>query len=304
MKKFVALKNGDTIGIAASASPFDRVKFMKGVHALENMGFKVHYGHDIFDQNRYLAGTDERRARELEGLFLNRNISAIMFARGGYGSQRIIPMLNQKLLHDYAKPVIGFSDLTALLTFLRQTCTVPTLYGPVTTQLGSAKGSKTAEWLKTALTTNAAGIKIPIDSAKVLKHGVAEGPIVGGCLSLINSSLGTPYELNTKDKILFIEDVNEKIYVIDRMLTQLKNANMLDTVRAILFGSIIPPKDEPYNVEPMIMDVIGDFDRPVITGIPAGHIDDFFTLPLGANIEIIASRDEPLKIRYKDGLFQ
>lgn len=297
-----ALKAGDTIGIAAPASPFDRAKFMKGAHAIERMGFKTFYCDDIFDQNRYLAGTDERRAREFTELIRRESIAAIMFARGGYGSQRIIPLLNAGDLSGHPKPVIGFSDVTALLTFLRQNCSFPTFYGPVVTQLGVAKTNLTQEALLHALTTSAPLGEMPVGNSKVIKAGRVEGLLVGGCLSLINSSIGTPYELKTKDCILFIEEVNEKVYVIDRMLTQLKNSGKLGSVRGIVFGSLVPPLNESYDIECMIRDVMRDFGGPIIMDFPAGHTEDFVTLPLGAKVVLEANEGQAPRLTYITGL--
>ncbi len=298
-----ALKAGDVIGIAAPASPFDRAKFMKGVHALEHLGFRAIYQKDIFDQNRYLAGTDKRRASELEELFLNREVSAVMFARGGYGSQRIIPLLDQTSLSRHAKPVIGFSDLTALLTFLRQSCGMPTLYGPVLTQLGAAKGEEEGKALLRALCTKGSLEAMPSGGLSIIRAGTACGAVVGGCLSLINSSIGTPYELKTEGAILFIEEINEKVYVLDRMLTQLKNSGALTQARGILFGSIIPPPEEPHHVEQMIADVLSDFEGPVVTGFPAGHREGFVTLPMGVEARLTADGDTPPRFEYTAGLF-
>lgn len=303
MKYVHPLKQGDTIGIAAPASPFDRTKFTKGVRALENLGFKVFYRGDIFDQSRYLAGTDKRRADEFLELTSSRNISAIMFARGGYGSQRIIPMLDEKILREHPKPVIGFSDITALLNYLRQTCGTPTFYGPVLTQLGTIKEQDTFDGLLRALTTSGPLGDVSTPSLKVVKEGRAKGPIVGGCLTLINSSIGTPYELKTDNSILFIEEVNEKVYVIDRMLTQLNNSGLLGRTAGIIFGSIIPHKEEPYDPWPTIFEVLKDFKGPIVKGFPAGHIDNFTTIQMGAEMEIDATNPDVPRLTYTSGLF-
>lgn len=302
MKKARALKRGDTIGIAASASPFDRQRFTKGIGVLKKMGFDILYRHDIFDQNRYLAGTDDRRAEEFEELMTNRHVAAIMFARGGYGSQRVIPKLHADTLRNNSKPVIGFSDITAMLTYLRQDVGAPTFYGPVITQLGRIKGASTGECLLKALTSPEPLGQVPMGDAFAIKAGSASGPIVGGCLSLINSSIGTPYELKTSGSILFIEEVGEKVYVLDRMLTQLKNSRMLKGVKGIVFGSIIPPEDEPHDVEAMIRDVLGDFDGPVVGNFPAGHAGEFVTLPLGANARLTAQENTAPTLEYTAGL--
>lgn len=281
-----ALKSGDTIGIAAPASPFDRKKFIKGIHVLEKLGFETFYRHDIFDQSRYLAGSDNRRTEELSELFSNKNISAIMFARGGYGSQRIIPLLDVSFLANHKKPVIGFSDVTALLAFLNQKAGMPTFYGPVITQLGAAEKETTADAFFKAITTGGPLGQVLSTGSKALKAGSASGKLIGGCLSLICSSMGTPYELDTEGSILFIEDAGEKVYVLDRMLTQLKNAGKFDGVGGVIFGSLIPPEDEPHDVEAMILDVLSDFTGPIMTNFPAGHVDEFITLPLNVAIDL------------------
>lgn len=293
MKRARPLKPGDTIGIAAPASPFDRGEFKRGVTLLEKMGFNVFHRKDIFDQNRYLAGTDERRAEELTELFQNPRIKAIMFARGGYGSQRVIPLLDPDIIMAHPKPVIGFSDLTALLTFLRQVCSVPTFYGPVLTMLGKFKEEVTAEQLAVALTAEDSMGELPIGDSKVIREGAAEGKLVGGCLSIICSSMGTPYQLDAGDAVLFIEDVGEKLYAIDRMLTQLKNAHVLDSVRGVIVGSIVLDGSEPYDLESTVVDVLSNFQGPIVMNFPAGHTHPFVTLPLGTSVRIEANGDTP-----------
>lgn len=275
---------------------------MKGVHAMEKLGFKVGYRKDIFDQNRYLAGTDSRRAEEFTELMKDKGVAAVMFARGGYGSQRIIPLLDADSIAQNPKPVVGFSDITALLTFLRQRCGVPTFYGPVITQVGSARGEHTGGALLDALTTRGARGPLPMGGARTVRPGKASGPVVGGCLSLINSSMGTPYELDPSGAILFIEEINEKVYVLDRMLTQLKNSGMLGASSGIVFGSIIPPEDEPHDIGAMIGDVLAGYAGPVIMDFPAGHIDDFVTIPMGARAELAAADGARPSLTYTSGL--
>jgi muramoyltetrapeptide carboxypeptidase len=297
------LKKGDTIGIAAPASPFDRNKFQKGVRALEGLGFKTHFRKDIYDQNRYFAGTEARRAEEFMELVERKGVAAIMFARGGYGSQRVIPFLDAAKIAEYKKPVIGFSDLTALLTFLRQSAGLPTMYGPVVTQLAKNSSGVNAEALTRALTSEGPLGEVPSKGTYVLKPGRADGPLVGGCISLINSSIGTPYELKTDGAILFLEDTGEKVYVLDRMLTQLRASGALDKVRGIVFGSLTPLDGEPHDADDMINDVLVDFEGPIVKSFPAGHGEAFVTLPLGVKAELDASdsESEP-RLAYTEGL--
>jgi muramoyltetrapeptide carboxypeptidase len=286
-----ALKPGDTIGIAASSSPFDRHLFTKGVHAIERMGFRPFYRHDIFDQNRYFAGTDSRRADEFMELILQKDIAAIMFARGGYGSQRVIPLLDAAAIRHHPKPVIGFSDMTALLAFLRQSADVPTFYGPVATQLGRDPSEATLAAFKLALTTAGPLGRLPTAGSKTMKPGDARGVLVGGCLSLVTSSIGTSYELDASDAILFLEDTGEKVYALDRMLTQLKNAGILGRAKALILGSVVPPEGDPSDLRAMLEDVLVDFHGPVVTQFPAGHTGDFVTLPFGVMAELSAPPD-------------
>lgn len=276
------LKEGDCIGIAAPSSPFDKNQFKHGVSLLKKLGFEVYYRDDIFSQERYLAGSDQRRAEELTELFTKREIKAILFARGGYGSQRIIPHLKLEVLKKHKKPVVGFSDITALLTFLRQSANMPTFYGPVISQLGNNPTERTIQSLKKAITEKTQ----PLDfkTSSVLKPGKANGPLVGGCLSLIVSSMGTPYELKTEGAVLFFEDTGEKVYALDRMLTQLKNSGKLRGVQGIIVGSLEPKEKEVHSVDSMLSDILQDFEGPIITHFPAGHTNDFVTLPLGVEV--------------------
>ncbi len=300
-----ALKKGDVIGIAAPASPFDRNKFNKGIRALEALGFKTFYRKDIFDQNRYFAGTETRRALEFMELMENPDVRAIMFARGGYGSQRVIPFLDAKAIEAKKKPVIGFSDITALLAYLRQSAGVPTMYGPVVTLLGSSEGDFTPTALSTALTTKGPIGEVECNDAVILKPGKAAGPIVGGCMSLINSSIGTPYELKTADSILLLEDTGEKMYVLDRMLTQLKMSGAIESVKGIIFGPLKAPDGEEHDADEMIEDVLADFEGPIIRSFPAGHTHSFVTLPLGVKTVLDASnKDESPKLTYIEGLLE
>ncbi|MBN1282188.1 MAG: LD-carboxypeptidase [Proteobacteria bacterium] len=302
MKRARALRRGDTIGIAAPSSPFDKGLFQKGVRAIESLGFEARFRKDIFDQNRYFAGTEQRRADELMELFADDGIAAVMFARGGYGSQRVIPLLDAAAIAARPKPVVGFSDITALLTFLRQSAHIPTLYGPVVTQLGRDRSHVTMESLLRALTSHSPIGEISAAGANVMKPGRASGRLVGGCLTLINSSIGTPYEMDTEGAVLFIEDTGEKIYVLDRMLTQLRASGALSRARALLIGNIIPPDGERHDMEAMFMDVLADFKGPVVDQFPAGHSDEFVTLPLGVEVEIDAPAEGAPKITFTEAL--
>lgn len=285
------LKSGDLIGIAAPSSPFKKELFLKGIEVVKKMGFEIFYCDDIFSSERYLAGDDTRRAKELHELFTNKKIKAILFARGGYGSQKIIPLLNLELIKKNRKRVVGFSDLTALLTFLRQKAELPTAYGPSITHLGKHNDPQTLNSLKQCLFSSATA-PIDLEKCSVMKQGKAKGILVGGCLSLLATSMGTPYELKTDGNILFFEDTDEKVYAIDRMLTQFKNAGKLKRVKGILIGSLAPKEGEPHSMSEMLQKVLADFQGPIVAGLQTGHTHPFVTLPLGVSVTIDTKQRE------------
>lgn len=290
MKKPHPLKPGDTIGIAASSSPFNKEDFLSGVANLEKLGFKVFYQDDIFDKNRYLAGSDERRGKELIQLIADPNIKAILFARGGYGLLRLLPLLDRIKITSLPKIILGYSDITSLLIYLHQVYGWVSFYGPVVAKdFSTPLNSQTLESFIKAVTETNPLNPFCFSETETLKGGKAKGILVGGCLSLVVASLGTPYEINTKDKILFLEDVNEKPYSIDRLLTQLLLAGKLDEVRGILFGHFSKGGDL-FHIQEAIVDVLQNISVPVLSNFPAGHGPVKITLPLGVELELDADK--------------
>lgn len=297
MPKPFSLKLGDTIGIAASASPigaspFDKNEFFKGVENLKEMGFQVFYRDDIFNRERYLAGSDKRRAEELEELIENPRIKAVLFARGGYGMMRILPWLHKKTFKSQPKIVLGYSDITTFLNYLHQQYGWVTFYGPVVAKdLSSNFDEQTKKYLFEALTLSEPLGPFHFSETLKLQGGKCEGVLVGGCLSLVVSSLSTPFEINTDDKILFLEDINEKPYAVDRMLTQLLLASKFKKVKGILLGSF-SNGGEPLHFQEAVGDVLQDFVGPILFNFPAGHSPTKVTLPLGIKARLDADKRE------------
>lgn len=287
-----SLKKGDTIGIAAPASPFDVDEFKKGVQNLESFGFKIHFRKDIFDKKSYLAGSDQRRSQELIEFLENPNIKALFFARGGYGMMRLIPYLEQHSLQLKPKIVLGYSDLTTLFLYLYQKYQWISFYGPVVAKdLSCHLNEATKEnLLKTITQTKPLG-PFSFSQTETIRNGTAEGILMGGCLSLVVASLGTPYEIDTQDKILFLEDINEKPYSVDRMLTQLKQAGKLKKVKGILFGSLENGGSLDHFSE-IVSDILSDFKGPILFNFPAGHSATKITLPLGIAVRLDATKKE------------
>lgn len=288
-----ALKLGDTIGIAASASPFDRALFDQGIQNLKNLGFKIYYRDDIFKRERYLAGSDQRRAEELVELIENPDIKAILFARGGYGMLRVLPYLDRKSIQSPPKIILGYSDITPLLIHLNQKYQWTTFYGPVVARDFSTSNPGTMKHFYEAVTKTVPLGPWIFDDVICLKKGVCEGPLTGGCLSLVASTLGTPYEINTDNKILFLEDTNEKPYEVDRMLTQLLLAGKLKHVRGLLFGKFLNAS-EPLFYQETINDVLRDFRGPILFNFPVGHGEPKVTLPIGISAQLNADEKKLL----------
>jgi muramoyltetrapeptide carboxypeptidase len=284
------LQPGDCIGLIAPASPVKREALIEGAAALEALGFRVHYTPRIFDAERYLAGSDVARAEELHAMFADPEIKAIFCARGGYGSQRLIPHLDPELIMANPKLFLGYSDVTSLLIYFYQRCGLVTLHGPaVAGDITRTLAPEVAFQLMGLVTGNLTDMQLPPGDLTVVRPGEAAGRLIGGCLSLFVCAIGTPFQPETRDTILFLEDRGERYYAIDRMLTYLKLAGVLQGVRGVVFGEIEPvaaDRDRPYGVVEVIADVLGDLDVPVLYGLQAGHCPQSLTLPFGTQVAI------------------
>jgi muramoyltetrapeptide carboxypeptidase len=285
-----ALQPGDCIGLIAPASPVKREALIEGAAALEALGFRVHYTPRIFDAERYLAGSDVARAEELHAMFADPEIKAIFCARGGYGSQRLIPHLDPELIMANPKLFLGYSDVTSLLIYFYQRCGLVTLHGPaVAGDITRTLAPEVAFQLMGLVTGNLTDMQLPPGDLTVVRPGEAAGRLIGGCLSLFVCAIGTPFQPETRDTILFLEDRGERYYAIDRMLTYLKLAGVLQGVRGVVFGEIEPvaaDRDRPYGVVEVIADALGDLDVPVLYGLQAGHCPQSLTLPFGTQVAI------------------
>lgn len=291
LKKPPPLRPGDTIAVAAPASCFDREAFLHGVARLEGMGFKVRFREDIFSKKRFLAGDDARRFQELKEYLCDEGVRAVFTARGGYGSMRLLPLLETLPQDLPPKILMGYSDITSLLMFAQQRWGWVTFQGPVVAKdIGARMAAPgQASLLRTLGDPKPLGALQPAGLA-ALHPGRAEGRLVGGCLSLIVCSLGTPYQLDTRDAILYLEDVGEKLYSIDRMLTHLRLAGLLDQVRGIVFGPLKDAHDLPAVIMDLLLDLLADLKVPILFGFPSGHIDDSWTIPFGTRVTLDADR--------------
>jgi muramoyltetrapeptide carboxypeptidase len=273
------------IAIAAPAGPFDRRRFQKGVALLKKAGFGVAYRSDIFARRDYLAGDDRRRSRELTEA-LGAPFSTLLFARGGYGCQRIVPLLKSKVA---SKIVMGSSDLTVILIHLWKKYRMPSYYGPMVAPHMSE--SKTVARVVRALTDPDFFDRQPLQAKTALRGGRAWGRLVGGCLSLVAATLGTPLEIDTKGCILFLEDTNEEPYAVDRLLTQLAQAGKFRGVKGLVFGTFKQKNILfPASVRKVIAEKFRTFPGPVLWGVRFGHCKNPLLLPFGGEGRIQGTR--------------
>jgi muramoyltetrapeptide carboxypeptidase len=272
------MKPGDTIGIVAPAGPFDPKKFMQGKTVLETMGFRVFYDESIFEQHGFLAGVDARRAEQVNRLFADPSVQAIVCARGGYGSMRILPLLDYKTIQMHPKIFMGFSDISAMLSMLYARCGLVTFHGPMVTSLASAT-EKTVSAMKAALTFDGPLELFP-GHGKTIKSGMGSGILAGGNLTTLCHLVGTPYAPNFKEKILLLEDVGEMTYRIDRMLTQMKLAGCFNGIAGLILGAFKKCGQLKEIVE-IFDNIFHDTDIPILAGFDIGHGETNLTVPMG-----------------------
>jgi muramoyltetrapeptide carboxypeptidase len=268
-----ALRVGDTIGIVAPASNIKPSLLEEGARELENLGFKTYFRPDIVSSFRYFSGSDERRLAEFREMLENPSIHAVFCARGGYGSGRLIPRLDADLIRNNPKIVSGASDITFILTWIERAGVVA-FHGPmVATSIRQGSEGYDRELLLDMLGAGKA-VRFPLARTSVLKPGIAEGRLTGGCLSLVVATLGTRNEIDTGDSILVLEDIDAKPYQIDRMITQLRQAGKLESVRGVVFGEMLnclQHSNQGYTLQEVLLDLVHDIDGPVLYGFPTGH---------------------------------
>lgn len=285
------LNYGDTIGVISPSSPEKPESIQKGLDFITKLGFKIKVGKHINDKYGYLAGSDTDRAQDIMDMFLDKDVDMILCMRGGYGSMRTLPYLDFNVIKSNPKIFVGFSDITAYLNSFYSKTGLITFHGPM-----ASSNLEDEYTLKSFLDTltkenNGYSIKNPPEiSLKCHNNGTATGKLVGGNLSLISNTVGTPYEVDFKDNILFIEDVHEEPYAIDRMLTHLLLAGKLQQCSGFILGQFtrcsLPHYERSLTLEQVIEDRILNLNKPTITNLMSGHDYPKLTLPIGAKTRI------------------
>jgi muramoyltetrapeptide carboxypeptidase len=267
-----------------------RALLTSGLAAIERLGYEVRVGEHALARSGYLAGSDEQRASDLRALLARPELGAIWFARGGYGTARLLPYVPWPTLRRDPKLLVGYSDLTALFNAVVDRTPAICLYGPVVTELGDPDA-----WDAGSLRALLAGRTVTIRAGRrrVLVGGRAEGRLLGGNLSVLTHLLGTPYEPDLRGAILFLEEVGEQTYRVDRMLTQLGQSGALGKVAGVLLGAMSAPPRHRFPPDRSLDEVLGEallpLGVPVIHDITAGHLAGKRTLPLGARTAIDGS---------------
>ena len=293
-----ALRLGDAIGVVAPASNVQRSDLDAGCEALRHAGYKPFYFDSILDRDLYFAGTVERRARELEEMFAREEVRAIVCARGGYGANYLLNALDLNIIKSHPKIFVGYSDLTALLSYFSDATGLVTFHGPmVAKDWAHSDGVDRTSWFAALTGASAWNLEVGSQSGAVgLVEGVSEGILYGGCLSILVASLGTHFEIQTAGKILFIEDVGAKPYQIDRMLMQLKLAGKFDHVRGIIFGEMkdcLQSARQEYTLQEGVLRIVGELGVPVAYGLRSGHVTaSNITLPIGVRAGLEVRSDQ------------
>ena len=290
------LRRGDTIGIVAPASNVHRDALDAGLARLQRLGYEVLVGESVLDQDLYFAGSAEARARDLMQMFERADVRAIVCARGGYGSNYLLPLLDLDVLRRNPKLLVGYSDITSLLTWIHDETGLITLHGPmVAKDFAHEDGVNVESWFGAVEGRDLVASSSEISGFKTMVEGDTQGELYGGCLSILVASLGTRYEIETGGTILFLEDIGTKPYQVDRMLMQMKYAGAFDGVKGIVFGEMldcVQPGGQTYTLEDVIVRVLGDLDVPIAYGFPSGHVRQYnFALPVGVRARLQARAD-------------
>ncbi len=282
MKRYTPLKSGDTLGICAPSSRFDTEKLNLGIQIIESLGFKVKVPKEIFKKKRYLAGDDMLRASVINTLFSDSDIDGIICARGGFGAIRILDYLNWEMIKQNPKPFIGFSDCTAILLSVISETGIPVIHGPTVVSFVTAQ-KETIDSFYKILTGPFDEIKVT--NRQIIKPGKCTGILRGGNIATISHLLGTKFQPDFRNCILFIEDIGEPAYKIDRMLTQMKMAGLFEKIRGVIIGTFEDCDNDEY-IKEILLEIFGPYNVPILSRLDSGHGKVNLPLYMGTDIEM------------------
>lgn len=294
------LKKGDTIGlISPASSPDDLSRVEESTRYLEKLGYKVKVGKNVGNYYGYLAGTDDERLEDLHSMFSDKTVKAIMCLRGGYGAFRLLDKINYKMIQKNPKIFVGYSEITALQNAIFSKTGLITFAGPMpAVDFVNSISPFTEEWFWKVVTSNKkiGKVKYPENSKMpFINKGTANARILGGNLAVFSTMLGTDFFPDMKDKILLLEDIDEKPYKIDRMLNQLRLAKVFKGLKGVILGRFVECYEQDPNKKTLTLgEVIEHYFKvlkiPAIYTFPHGHIKDFITIPIGLKIGLNATK--------------
>ena len=293
MLKPRALAPGDRLAVVAPASPFDREEFNQGIEEIRRLGFEPVYDDSVFARQRYVAGPPELRAAAIRQAWRDPGIKGLIGVRGGYGSAQLLPLLDLDEARAARKPFIGYSDLTSILTFLTTGCGTIAFHGPMLVRrLGRGEAGYDRASLMAAIGQREPMGELAPAGLETVRPGEAAGLLLGGTVTQLLASLGTPFAFAPPQGfVLFFEEVGERPYRLDRMVTQLRQTGLLARAAAVVVGEL-PKCDEPMGdptARAVIADLFGDFPGPVVFGFPSGHTTGpTMTLPFGVRCRVVA----------------
>ena len=260
---------------------------MRGTKALERAGYEVILDPDILEMRRFTRKQDERRAANFMGMWLDPRIKAVIGGTGGYGATRMIPYLEPEIFRRNPKIFVGYSDITALHLWLMRQSGLRVFHGPTVDDLIPLVRDPSTASLLTAMTTPRPSTKFGRDVARGIRPGKVTGRLTGGNLSLIQQSIGTSYEIDTNDAILFLEETYDPMSFADERLVHLRAAGLLKNVKGVVFGHLNLDRSEEDEFEDFLLDLVNDLDVPIMMDFPAGHEVPNLTLPLGTEVELV-----------------
>jgi len=293
------LAAGAKIGIVSPAYWLERDRMQRAVGIFEELGYEVVLGRSTGLRENKCAGSPGQRAADIMAMFEDSTIDAIICARGGYGGNRVLPLLDYDIIRQNPKIFIGYSDITGYLTSFAQKTGLVTFHGPMLTTYGKQTIQYNLDTFHQVLSSqdNVRIASTNACQARTLKPGNASGPLWGGNLTLVVGRLGTKNQIDTRGAILFLEDIDEKLYAFDRMMLHLKHSGGLDQINGLVIGEMLEMGDTevPFgkNTDEIVLDVCSDLDIPIISNFPCGHGDYQATLPVSHDVEIHADEDDP-----------
>lgn len=287
-----ALQQGDTVMIIAPAGPPSIEGILTGKQILEQMGLSVITGQSVYEKHGYLAGNDAIRLQDLHESFANPAVKAVFCARGGYGSGRLLPHIHYELIQNNPKIFWGYSDITALHIAFAQYAKLITFHGPMIDELGKGIDSLSCSSFNQLFHPSS----IILQAAECLVSSstcTISAPLIGGNLTVLTSTLGSPYEIHTTNKIVLLEDIGEEPYRIDRMLNQLRLAGKFDDCAGVIFASCHNCISSKHSVslQNILYDHLSPYHIPVLYGVPIGHIQPNIGIPLGVTVTINTARN-------------